>query len=681
MARGSNTETKVIASTRHDNTRERMLELAERITYHKNLYYNGEAEITDAEFDGLEFELEGLREQHPELADTAAPLDQVGAVVSSGLFEKVRHDTPMLSLDKVHTTDDLKKFLSKFDGQTMTAAYKYDGVSLSLLYEKGKLVRAATRGDGAIGEVITDNARRIQGVRSQLDRSIDCEIRGEVLMRKSDWQAYNKKNPDKPFANPRNAVSGSLRLKQADDVAKRPMIFVAYDIIVNDTDLEGETIPEQLTELGFELESLKELASEQDVLDFAAQAEKDRPSLDYDIDGAVFKVADKKAYEAAGHTSKYPRAGMAYKFTAEVGVSKIESVTWQVGKSGIIAPVAEISPLFLAGTTIRRASLHNMEIIKDRGVRVGDRIQIKRAGDVIPHIIGVEDKQQRDGSEQMITPPSTCPSCGSPAHVDGSGVVRCDNTLACPAQQQRRLIHWSGRSAADVDALGESWLEKFAAAGLINKVSDIYKIKREDIYDDETDQAKFEGMGKKTADKLIDSIETSKQVGLRRAMIGMSIPFASEGTAKRLCRAGYQSIEEVAAAGPEKLAEVEDIGEVVATSIDDFLNTPETKAEIAELRACGVNLDVLDADRPPKAPPGGSLPLAGKTVVITGTLDGVSRKEMEARVEAAGGKASSSVSAKTDYVIAGDKAGSKKSKAEKLGVAVLDQAAAEALLA
>jgi DNA ligase (NAD+) len=660
-----------------------MKELNEQLLHHKDLYYNAEAEISDAEYDALEAELVALKEANPdlvsELTDEAPDATELVGAMVTGSFPKVRHERPMLSLDKVHSSEELEKFLGRFAGEDFAAMPKLDGVSLSLTYVGGKLDRAATRGDGVIGDLITENARRINGVRATLDKAIDCEIRGEVVMKRSDFEAYNAANPDKAFANPRNAVSGSMRQKDPEEVAKRPMTFIPYDVIVAEGLLEAKRIEAQLAELGLQTERYLESADPAELVAYAERTQDERASLDYEIDGAVYRLADRAAFEAAGANSKHPRGAIALKLAAEIGETKLEAVSWQVGKTGAVAPVAEISPIFLAGTTIRRATLHNLEVIAERDIRVGDRIQIKRAGDVIPFVLGPADASARDGSERRIAPPRSCPSCAGLLERDDSGFVYCRNSQGCPAQQHRRLIHWAGRSAAEIDALGQSWLERFAERGLVERPSDLYAISRSDLIGADG-KPRFEGMGERLADKVLGSIERSKNIGLRRALIGFSIPEASEGTAKRLCRAGYKSIEQVAAAPVEKLCEVEDIGPVVAASLHSFLNAPETKAEIKKLRDAGVNLDVLDEDRAPKSSDGAKLPLAGKTVVITGSLQGASRKEIEARVEAAGGKASSSVSAKTDLLVAGEKAGSKLAKAEKLGVEVLDEAGLEKLL-
>lgn len=659
-----------------------MRKLNDELLRHKDLYYNGQPEISDAEYDALERELEELKAAHPDLAGQLAQngavdaTELVGAAPAASGFPSVRHERPMLSLDKVHTLDDLDGWLDRFPGQRFALMPKFDGVSLSLVYEKGRLVRAATRGDGRIGELITENARRINGVRAQLDQAISCEIRGEVIMKRSDWRAYNAANPDKPFANPRNAVSGSMRLKEPDEVAMRPMTFIPYDVLEIDP-VPGATISEQLEHLGLATERYAEATDRDEIHAYIADTEQARPSLDYEIDGVVLRLADRSAFEAAGYTQHHPRGAMAYKLAAEIGESKLERVEWQVGKSGIVAPVAIISPLFLAGTTIRKASLHNLEIIRERDIRIGDRIKLKRAGDVIPHVIGPADPAKRDGSEQPIVPPDACPSCGAALSTDDSGITRCPNSSGCPAQAHRRLIQWGSRAAADIDALGESWLERFAETGLVRRPSDLYAIRRADLLDEEGN-GRFEGMGERLADKLLASIEHSKELGLRRALIGLSIPHVSEGTAKRICRAGFGSLEEVAQASEAELCEVEDIGPVVASSIRSYLNRPEMQDEIKRLRQRGVNLDCLPEDGPVKV--SANSPLAGKTVVITGTLEGISRKEMQARLEAAGAKAAGSVSSKTDYLIAGEKAGSKLKKAQELGVKILTQAEADELL-
>lgn len=686
MGRGDQTEELLEAPTgsarsAESATLDEMIRLNDQLITYKRIYYEdaeieGVEPISDAEYDSIEKSLTDLKEDHPDLAEELQKIapdatEMVGSQ-PTGDFEKVRHERPMLSLSKVHTEDELEKFLNRFPNQRFAAMPKMDGVSLSLLYEDGELVRGATRGDGLIGEIITQNARQIQGVRAQLKKKISCEIRGEVVMFKSDWEAWNEKNPEKRFANPRNAVSGSLRKKDPAEVGERHLSFIPFDCIPLDDGFKEQGIQAQLGEVGYKIADYLESDDHKELKAYAEKTQSERDKRPYLLDGVVYRVADREEFDKAGSNSHHPRAATAFKLAAEVGSSKLLGVDWQVGKSGEIAPVGRISPLFLAGTTIQKVTLHNMAIITERGIKIGDRVDLKRAGDVIPHVIGPSADYERDGSEREINPPKNCPSCGQPTETDDAGFTFCRNTTDCPAQQHRRLIQWGNRDSAEIDALGSSWLEKFADAGLVQTPADLYELKKSDIED-------FEGMGDKLADKLLASIEKSKDLGLRRALIGMSIPEASKGTAKRLCRNGYDSIEQVAAASEAELCEVEDIGPVVAKNLREHLNSPEMKREIKRLRAAGVSLDTKDEDKGAKAE-NISAAAAGKKFCVTGTLVGASRKEFEAKIEAAGGKASSSVSKNTDYLVAGENAGSKLAKAEKLGVKVLSQSEAEALL-
>lgn len=669
-----------------------MRALAELIRVNNDDYYNDVSTISDAEYDAMRDELAQLREAHPEYADEASILDEVGAAPKkSGGFAKVRHDPPMMSLDKVTDPDDMRAFLARFPGQRFYCQRKFDGISLSLVYKNGELVQAATRGNGTIGDDITANVGAVEGIVNPLPEPLDCEVRGEVVMTITEWKAHNERaeahnaaraagqasGPEmRVFANPRNAVSGSLRMKDPAKVAERRMRFMPFDLIIHGQGPSGE-ITDQLEALGFQPEGYATAGDPEQVIGYIEQTLAERASLDYEIDGCVIKIADREAYEAAGTTSRFPRGAMAFKPEAQAGQTKLRAVTWQVGKSGINSPVAELEPVGVGGTTVARATLHNIQEVRRRNVLIGDRVTVIRAGDVIPAVVGPVDVTLRDGSEQEIAEPTSCASCGGPLTAEGeSRILRCTNSDACPAQSARRLQHWVSRGAADIDAVGESVLGKLSEAGVIAKPSDLYKL----TYDDLMPAGKplFEGLGKRSAERIINSIENSKELGLRRALIGWSIPMASEGTAKRLCRAGYESIEQVMAASAEELEQVEDVGPIVAQNLVAFFARPDVQQEIAELRSAGVSLDVLEEDRPVEAPT--DSPLAGKSVCITGTLT-VSRKEMQQLVERAGAKAVGSVSKNTDYLIVGENAGSKQAKAESLGIPVLTEAEARELIA
>jgi DNA ligase (NAD+) len=647
----------------------RTAELEVELRRHKKLYYDGTPEITDAEYDALESELESLYDFDPSARPDESVLDEVGAPVGE-LFDPVRHDHPMLSLNKVHNNADLDKFLASFKGKSFLATHKFDGTSASLTYKAGKLVRAATRGDGEVGEDVTKNVIGMKGVPSTLPLAVDVEVRGEVVMLKSDFNSYNAARPEAALKNPRNAAAGTLRAKDRAAVADRPLTFMAFDVI-GSSELPSETA-EAIKFLGFELGSFVKHTDPAAIFAFITETDEKRQSYDYDLDGVVIRLADRREYEAAGATGHHPKGAIAYKLAAEIGETTLLSVTWQVGKTGVVAPVAEIVPLFLAGTTISRATLHNLSIISERQIKEGQRIQIKRAGDVIPYVIGPVAGEESKGTEIHI--PSACPSCGGALILGSSQVVICANTQGCPAQALRRLIHWASRAAADIDAIGESWIEKFYEAGILNTPSDFYKLTRETLLG-------FDRMGDRLADKMIASIETSKGIGLRKCLIGWSIPMCSEGTAKRLCRNGYESVEQVAGATEAQLIEVEDVGPVVAHSIVTFFSKKAIKEEITLLRSQGVSLDVRPEDKPVllSSQEAASQPFFGKAVVITGTLT-VGRKDFQTLVESKGAKASGSISAKTDYLIVGENAGSKLAKAESLGVAVLTEAQAREMM-
>jgi DNA ligase (NAD+) len=642
---------------------QRAKELCDLIRYHRQCYYNDEAEISDAEYDALEAELALLEKETPGASEGL--LYGVGATPGD-LFQQVRHKRAMLSLQKAHDVDGLKAFLNRYPGEDFILWPKFDGVSLSLLYEKGILLRAATRGDGEIGEDITENVRAlVSNIPFRLKERFSGEVRGEVVMLLSDFTSYNESHDDK-LANPRNAVSGTLRSKDWRSVSGRKLTFYPFDIAKEDNDF---LLKEELERIGFSPEGYAQAGSEDEIISYIDLLEKKRDSLDYDVDGVVVRIYDQDKYVEEGTTSHHPRAALAYKLSAEVGETKLEGVIWQVGKSGHVSPVAEIRPLFLAGTTISRASLHNISVIRDRDIRIHDSIEIKRAGDVIPHVIG-PITSKRSGKEEKIVAPTECPSCQGPLVAIGeSDILQCENVQGCPEQKLRRLVHWSSRAAADIDAIGEEWIYKMIQEGLLDHPSDFYLLTKEKLLD----TFKGQRMGEKLAERMIRSIEKSKDLGLRRAIIGWSIPLASEGTAKRLIRAGYTTPDDLLRATKEELMRVEDIGPHVAHSLITFFSLPSTREEIKRLQSEGVKLsprpeDVVSGSR-----------LSGKTFVLTGTLS-LARKEFQSLLEREGAKVSGSLSQNTDYLVCGDNPGSKLKKANDLGVDVLDEKKALALL-
>jgi DNA ligase (NAD+) len=647
--------------------KERIDELARRITELRDAYYEGDPLVADAEFDALEDELRGLIAEHPELTPDPNPLEQVGA--PAALHAPVRHSRPMLSLDKATKPEQVAAFLERFPGQPVVVMPKLDGFSLALVYEDGRLARAITRGDGMTGDDVTVLVRAlIDDLPRKIASPGRVEVRGEAVMLRSTFAAYNAANPDRPLINPRGGAAGTVRAKDPKTVAGRRLRFFAFDLDAEEapSDLEAA-----LRDLGFEAAQMEHCHDAETVQRVIAAIEAGRDQLDYDLDGAVMRLADRNAYAAAGTRANSPRGALAFKFAAEEKTTVLADVLWDVGKTGKVAPVAALEPVFVGGTTVTRATLANQEVIRARGIKIGDTVLVRRAGDVIPFVAGVLDETKRTGAEKEIVPPSECPSCGEPLTEQGnSRELYCTN-VACPAQTVRRLIHWASRAAADIEAVGPVWIERLAEAGLLENPSDFYALTSGQLLE-------FDRIGEISATRMVESIEASKDVGLRRALIGLSIPMASEGTAARLCRAGFTSLEEVAEAGAEALVQVEDIGPKVAGSLAEHLE--RMRPELERLRERGVSLDVRDEDLPPKV--AADAPLAGKTVVITGTIsdprsgEKIPRPTFQRLAEKAGATPASSVSANTDLLICGaDVGASKTAKAEKLGVEIVGQAA------
>src|SRR5215218_5660672 len=648
--------------------RERIDDLAGRIVALRDAYYGGEPLVADADYDALEDELRALVAANPELAPDPNPLESVGA--PAVLHAPVRHSRPMLSLEKATSPEQVVAFFDRFPGQSVVVMPKLDGLSLALVYEDGRLAHAVTRGDGTTGEDVTVLVRALAaGVPAAIDAPGRAEVRGELVMLRSTFASYNAAHPDKPLINPRGAAAGTIRAKDPAVVAERRLEFFAFDLDTSDG--ARADVEDALRTLGFAAADMRHCDDAAAAQEAIAAIEARRGELDYDLDGAVLRLADRNAYAAAGTRSNSPRGALAFKYAAEEKTTLLSDVVWDVGKIGKVAPVAVLEPVFVGGTTVTRATLANQEVIRARDVRIGDTVLVRRAGDVIPFVAGVLDASKRTGAEREIVAPSECPSCGRPLTEQGnSRELYCTN-VACPAQTVRRLIHWASRSAADVDAIGPVWIERLNEAGLLERPSDFYALERETLLG-------FDRIADISADRMLEPIDRSRAVGLRRALIGLAIPMASEGTAARLCRAGYARLEEIADASEQALQEVEDIGPKVAASLRAHLGRESTRAELARLRELGVDLDVREEDLPAQV--AADAPLAGKTVVVTGTIadprsgEKVPRPAFQRLCERAGATTASSVSANTDLLICGENVGaSKTAKAEKLGVEVVDQ--------
>ncbi len=648
-------------------TGERIRELADRIVALRDAYYQGSPLVADAEYDVIEDELRELIGANPELAPDPNPLEQVGA--PAVLHAPIRHSRPMLSLEKATKPEQVAAFFERFPGQSVVVMPKLDGLSLALIFEEGRLVRAVTRGDGTTGDDVTPLVRAlVDGVPERIDIPGRVEVRGEAVMLRSTFTTYNTAHPDKPLINPRNAAAGTLRAKDPATVSERRLRFFGFDLD-NPSGDAAVDLEQGLLALGIAGARMQHCDDAEQAQAAITAIESGRADLDYDIDGAVLRLADRDAYAAAGTRSNSPRGALAFKFAAEEKTTLLVDVVWDVGKTGKIVPVAWLEPVFVGGTTVTRATLANQEVIRARDIKVGDTVLVRRAGDVIPFVAGVLDASKRTGAEGEIVPPIVCPSCGQPVTEQGNSRELFCTNVSCPAQTVRRLIHWASRAAADIDAIGQVWIERLAEAGILENPSDFYSLTTERLLE-------FDRIGEVSAARMIDSIDGSRQVGLRRALIGLAIPMASDGTAARLARAGFGSLEEVADAGEERLVEVEDIGPKVAASLVEHLT--RLRPELERLRAAGVSLDVREEDLPPVVAAGA--PLAGKTIVITGAIsdprsgEKVARPTFQRLCEKAGATAASSVSANTDLLITGAGVGdSKLAKAEKLGVEVVDQ--------
>ncbi|MET8908905.1 NAD-dependent DNA ligase LigA [Micromonospora sp. NPDC004551] len=650
------------------NARERIQELADQITVLRDAYYRGSPLVADVEYDAIEDEFRGLVDAHPEWAPDPNPLDQVGS--PAVLHAPIRHSRPMLSLEKATRPEQVEAFFARFPGQPVVVMPKLDGLSLALVYENGQLARAITRGDGTTGDDVTVLVRALaDGVPEYLDAPGRVEVRGEAVMLRSTFAAYNTAHPDRPLINPRNAAAGTLRAKDPVVVAERRLRFFAFDLDTSDPGGAGADLEDGLRTLGFTVADMTHCATAEEAQAVIAAIEEQRNDLDYDLDGAVLRLANRDAYAAAGTRSSSPRGALAFKFAAEEKTTVLSDVVWDVGKTGKIAPVAHLKPVFVGGTTVTRATLANQEVIRARGIKIGDTVLVRRAGDVIPFVAGVLDESRRTGAEREIVPPTVCPSCRQPLIEQGSSRELYCTNVGCPAQTVRRLVHWASRAAADIEAVGPVWIERLAEAGILEHPSDFYRLTKDTLL-------AFDRIGEVSATRMIDSINASRQVGLRRALIGLAIPMASEGTATRLCRAGFGSLEDVADAGEERLVAVDDIGPKVAASLIEHLT--RLRPELMRLRQHGVSLDVRIEDLPPVI--ASNAPLTGKTVVITGTIsdprsgEKVPRPTFQRLCEKAGATTASSVSANTDLLITGaDVGASKLTKAERNGVQVIDQ--------
>lgn len=647
-----------------ENARQRIAELTEQIEYHNDLYYNNdEPEISDFEYDMMLRELEDLEKEFPGLQKPDSPTLKVGGSAGEK-FSPVVHAVPMESLHDSFSHDELRDFDRRVKEADPNARYvvepKIDGLSVSCEYRSGKLVRGSTRGDGNVGEDVTHNLKTIRSLPKLLKNAPPfIEVRGEVYMSFQSFEELIKRqeeNEEKPFKNPRNAAAGSLRQKNAEIAKERKLDILVFNVQqIEDKELTSHSESlEYLKSLGLPAPFYKTFTDIEDVIAEIERIGENRGSYDYAIDGAVIKVDSFELRSELGSTAKYPRWAEAYKYPPEEKPTKLLQIEINVGRTGVLTPVGIFEPVLLAGTTVSRATLHNSDFIAEKGINVGDTVIIRKAGEIIPEVLSVAEKGE---NPEPFVFPTVCPSCGSPVSRDDEAATRCTNT-DCPAQLMRHLIHFVSRDAMDIDGLGPAVLEQLVAEGLVKSPSDLYRLTAEQL-------ASLERMAEKSANNLIAALEKSKENELYRLIFALGIRNIGLKAAKLICRR-FETIDDIMGASGADFETIEGFGGVMAQSVENYFALESTRALISELKELGLKMKPSE-----QRAQGGSL--EGKTFVLTGTLPNMKRSEAAKLIEAHGGKTSSSVSKKTSYVVAGEEAGSKLTKAQSLGVTIISE--------
>ena len=650
---------------------ERMNELVALLNRYATEYYTSDnPSVSDSEYDRLYRELVELEAAYPDQVLADSPTHRVGGKVLDG-FEKYSHQYPLYSLQDAFSREELEAFDARVRKELPHPTYicelKIDGLSISLTYEKGILVVGATRGDGSVGENITENLKRVKDIPLTLPEELDITVRGECYMPRASFDQVNQarqENGEPEFANPRNAAAGTLRQLDTAVVAKRNLATFLYQEASPSTRDSQEKVLEHLEQLGFVVNPKRILAQSIDeVWDFIQEVGQEREKLPYDIDGVVIKVNDLAGQEELGFTVKAPKWAVAYKFPAEEKEAQLLSVDWTVGRTGVVTPTANLTPVQLAGTTVSRATLHNVDYIAEKDIRKDDTVIVYKAGDIIPAVLRVVESKRV--SEEKLDIPTNCPSCDSQLlHFEDEVALRCINPR-CPAQIMEGLIHFASRDAMNITGLGPSIVEKLFAANLVKDVADIYRLKEDDFL-------LLEGVKEKSASKLYQAIQASKENSAEKLLFGLGIRHVGS-KASQLLLQHFHSIENLAQADPEQVASIESLGSVIAQSLQTYFATEGSKILLDELKEAGVNLDykgqtvVADAA------------LSGLTVVLTGKLERLTRSEAKSKLESLGAKVTGSVSKKTNLVVAGADAGSKLQKAQELGIEVRDEAWLESL--
>ena len=650
---------------------ERMKELVELLNRYATEYYTSDnPSVSDSEYDRLYRELVELEKAHPEQVLPDSPTHRVGGKILDG-FEKYSHQYPLYSLQDAFSREELDAFDARvrkeLDEVTYICELKIDGLSISLTYEQGIFVAGATRGDGSVGENITENLKRVKDIPLSLPEKLDITVRGECYMPRASFNQVNlarQENGEPEFANPRNAAAGTLRQLDTAVVAKRNLATFLYQEASPSTRDSQEKVLNHLEQLGFVVNPRRLLAHSMDeIWEFIQEVGQERDQLPYDIDGVVIKVNDLAGQEQLGFTVKAPKWAVAYKFPAEEKEAKLLSVDWTVGRTGVVTPTANLTPVQLAGTTVSRATLHNVDYIAEKDIRKEDTVIVYKAGDIIPAVLRVVETKRV--SEEKLEIPTNCPSCESKLlHFEDEVALRCINPR-CPAQIKEGLIHFASRDAMNISGLGPSIVEKLFAANLVKDVADIYRLTVEDFL-------LLDGIKEKSAQKLYQAIQASRDNSAEKLLFGLGIRHVGS-KASQLLLQHFHSIESLAQANPEEVASIESLGSVIAQSLQSYFETEGAKILLSELKELGVNLDykgqIVAADAA----------LSGLTVVLTGKLERLTRSEAKSKLENLGAKVTGSVSKKTDLVVAGADAGSKLQKAQELGIEIRDEAWLESL--
>ncbi|MCM8758663.1 MAG: NAD-dependent DNA ligase LigA [Candidatus Omnitrophica bacterium] len=649
-----------------EKAKKRMDELYKLISYYDEKYYvENNPVISDEEYDKLIHELAELEQKYPEFSKPDSPTKRVGGRPLEG-FESVKHERPMLSIDNTYSEEELMEFdrrIKRSLGREVEyfLELKIDGVAVSLLYENGLLIKGISRGDGFVGDNITENIKTIRDIPLYVSLKEKFEVRGEVYMSKSDFEVLNKEkvsSGEEPFANPRNAAAGSLKLLNPKEVAKRRLKFFSYGGFFEKKPPTQEETLNCLKNLGFPVNPERKRARNiEEVIEFCMEWETKRVHLTYAIDGIVIKVNSIRDQEILGYTSKSPRWAVAYKFPAEQATTTVKDVIVQVGRTGTLTPVAILEPVHLAGTTVSRASLHNFNEIERLDVRIGDRVFVEKAGEIIPKVIKVV-KEVRTGEEKIIKVPERCPECASKVVRDEDEVAyRCPN-VSCPAQIKERIIHFASRRAMNIQGLGEKIVNALVETGLVKDYADLYTLKPEQL-------EKIERMGELSSRKLVENIQKSKNVPFQNLIYALGIRHIGEKASEILAE-NFTSLDEIKNTDEQKLANIPEIGQVAARSIKEFFDNPKNNEVIQKLKKAGVN---TKQEQPVKK----EGKLSGIRFVITGTLKKYTREEMKTQLKKYGARVSENISKETDFLIVGENPGSKLEKARKLGVKIISE--------